>query len=338
MSRPPRRRTFPQLADIAARQDGVVSRAQLRGAGVSRFDVRNQVVAGRWSKPGPTTVVLATGALTQRQLWRLPVLETGCSAAALDGVTALVAAGLRGYADPVTVSCPAGAKPRRVDGVQMRVTRWRRAGDNVSVGIPRVRPEVAAVHGALWARTDRQAALIVVMTVQQRLTTATRIGAELARIRRHRRRLLLAAVIKDVTDGAQALGELEFARLCRDRGLPSPSRQVLRRAGPGVAYLDVYFEEHRLVVEIDGCHHADAANQIDDALRQNELTIDVPCSGFPCSASGSHPTGSSIRSRGRSRCDKGRHGVRESARGVCPCRRCCQLRYDPKSKSSKATD
>ncbi len=38
-------------------------------------------------------------------------------------------------------------------------------------------------------------------------------------------------------------------------------------------YLDVEWEELGLVVEIDGGHHAWALNPVDDALRQNEITL-----------------------------------------------------------------
>ena len=46
------------------------------------------------------------------------------------------------------------------------------------------------------------------------------------------------------------------------------------RTGPGGrVYLDVAWEDIGLVVEIDGGHHALALNPVDDALRQNEVTL-----------------------------------------------------------------
>ena len=38
-------------------------------------------------------------------------------------------------------------------------------------------------------------------------------------------------------------------------------------------YLDVAREDVGLVLEIDGGHHALALNPVDDALRQNEVTL-----------------------------------------------------------------
>ena len=74
-------------------------------------------------------------------------------------------------------------------------------------------------------------------------------------------------------DGAHSLGELDFAALCRRAGLPPPSRQEVRTGPGGRIYLDVAWEDIGLVVEIDGGHHALALNPVDDALRQNEVTL-----------------------------------------------------------------
>ena len=137
----------------------------------------------------------------------------------------------------------------------------------------RTRPAVAAVRGALWARSDRQAVLIVTMAVQQRLVTATQVGEELLRIRRDRRRRLLHDTVRDLLGGAESLGEIDFARECRRRGLPEPSRQVVRRGRGGRYYLDVSWEEWGVVVEIDGIHHAWAERLVDDALRHNDLAL-----------------------------------------------------------------
>jgi hypothetical protein len=38
-----------------------------------------------------------------------------------------------------------------------------------------VRPEIAAVRAALWARSDRQAALLLAMSVQQRIVEPSRL-------------------------------------------------------------------------------------------------------------------------------------------------------------------
>ncbi|WP_426565961.1 hypothetical protein ACPPVT_05190 [Angustibacter sp. McL0619] len=80
-------------------------------------------------------------------------------------------------------------------------------------------------------------------------------------------------MLADVAGGVQSLGERNFARLCRDRGLPEPSRQVRRRRGDGVMYLDVRWDPWGVVAEIDGVHHLDVGPWMDDTLRQHVASM-----------------------------------------------------------------
>jgi very-short-patch-repair endonuclease len=201
------------------------------------------------------------------------VLEAG-PRACLDGASSLQVAGLQHFeVDRIRVSVPRGALVIRVPGVDVRQTRRLVEDDVVKVGIRRTRNEVAAVRGALWAKSDRQAALLLTMTVQQGLAPAQRIGAEMLRIKRDRRRSYVHAVILDLLGGVRSLGELEVARECRRRGLPEPTRQVIRKAANGTYYLDLCWEEWGVSVEVDGIHHSWADQVVGDALRQNDVTL-----------------------------------------------------------------
>ena len=74
---------------------------------------------------------------------------------------------------------------------------------------------------------------------------------------RHRHALLTA--LDDIEQGAHALSEIDFARLCRRNGLPEPTRQSVRPDSSGrVRYLDVEWSTRTgrvLVVEVDGALH-----------------------------------------------------------------------------------
>jgi very-short-patch-repair endonuclease len=155
----------------------------------------------------------------------------------------------------------------------VRLRRRRELGPSLEVGVPRTRPEAAAVRAAQWAKSDRQAALIICLVVQQRLVRPERLLDQWLAQTRSPRRVFLHAVIRDVCDGVHSLGELDFARLCRARGLPEPSRQAVRVQRDGRAYLDVAWDDVGLVIEIDGGHHGLALNPLDDALRQNEVVL-----------------------------------------------------------------
>lgn len=273
LQRQRRQQRLERARALAADQEGVVGLAQLRELGVTRAQVRAQVAAGRWGRVHSQVLAVHTGPLAQQaQLWAA-VLEGGPSAM-LDGAASLVAAGLTGFTiDTIRVSVPKGSRTRRAPGVVIRETRRLCPDDRAPGALSRTRPEVAAVRGGLWARSDKQAALLVTMTVQQRLTTPERIGRALLEVRRDRRRELLTAVVVDLLDGVRALSEAEFARECRERGLPEPSRQVVRKSKDGRYYLDVCWDEWGVVVEIDGIQHAWAGNLVQDALRQNDVTL-----------------------------------------------------------------
>ncbi len=216
-------------------------------------------------------MVVGAGPLTaEAQRWRA-VWESGAGAA-LDGVAALIAAGLTGFvSERIDVSLPHANRHHRVDGVW--VTRRRTMPRTVSAGVPRVHPATAVLHAADWATSDRQAALLLCLVVQQRLVRPADLMGAWSQVARCRRRALVGAVVADLCDGVHSLGELDFARLCRGRGLPNPTRQVVRTTPQGRVYLDVAWEDISLVVEIDGGHHAAALNPIDDALRQNDLVL-----------------------------------------------------------------
>ncbi|MGB3685659.1 MAG: hypothetical protein WA991_07555 [Ornithinimicrobium sp.] len=257
---------------IAADYGGVASRQALITSGMSTGTIRAEVNAGRWWRLGVHTIGIGASAMTQAPaLWWWAVWEAG-PGAMLDGASALQASGLTGWEErDVHVSVPHknAAHPRN----GLIVHRPRCPGPAMGAGVPRVRPEVAVIRGAQWARTDRAAATLVAMAIQQRVTSPDRVLAAWAEIRRSRRRVLLSAVIGDVCDGAQSLGELDFAALCRARGLPQPTRQAVCRGPKGRIYLDALWEDIGLHVEIDGVQHFQALAPVDDALRQNAVAL-----------------------------------------------------------------
>ncbi|PWN01301.1 hypothetical protein DJ010_19260 [Nocardioides silvaticus] len=269
-------RRFAAAHALAAKQGGVVSRRQLYRLGVTRYEVRGQVRAHRWQLVCDQVVALHNGEVSERGHRWAAVISAG-PRAQLDGVACLVETGLeRVEYDRIRVSVPKGARvrTRRTQRYDIRETRrWSREDRQPGGGIPRTRPAVAAVRAAMWARTDREAAFLLTVAVQQGVTLPTDIAFELLRIKRHRRRLFVHSVVNDLLDGARALGELEVVRELRRRGLPAPARQVLRKDRRGRYFLDLYWPDLRLVVEIDGIHHSWAENVVGDALRQNSLAI-----------------------------------------------------------------
>lgn len=282
LSRPERRRRAAArrerrlviAAEVSARYDGVARRRDLVAAGLTRDEIRAEVERGSWRPVGVHTLCVDGHeprgvAPVWTALW-----ETS-SRAVLDGVSSLHAAGLTGFTWPVIeVSVPNNLGVRSVPGV--RVHRLRDVGPVTDAGMPRTRTELAVVRAAQWAVSDSQAATVVAMSVQQRLVRPADLLQAWQEQRTSSRRKVLDEVIRDVCDGAHSLHELDFARLCRARGLPEPTRQAVRSGPGGRVYLDVFWEGYGLHVEIHGAHHFSGLKGVDDALRANGIALRDP--------------------------------------------------------------
>lgn len=265
-----RHRAARQLADTQA---GVLHRRQLHALAWTTEQIDAQIRAGRWRRTGWQTLTTYTGPMSQESRHWWAVLETG-PRAVIAGATALQVAGLTGLHEPTLhVAVPKSSRPRPAVGVLVHETR-RMQADHVSLGgLPRMRATAAAVFAALWAVSDRQAALYLVMPVQQRLVRASDLVTEAGVLTRHRRAGFIRAVAYDIAGGAEALGELDFSALCRRGGLPPPSRQAVVQAERGHYYLDARWDKWRVAVEIDGVAHMQVATWVEDAWRQNDVVL-----------------------------------------------------------------
>lgn len=263
-----------------------MSRRQLREVGIDRFDVRNEVDAGRWHKLGRQTVVI--GQLTECGRFWAALFETG-QRAVLDGAAALVSAGLQNFVpQQIDVTIPWGSRSPRPIHPGTVVHQPRVVGETMTSrsGLPIVVPERAAIRGARWAASDRQAALLLCVAANQRLVATSKLQEQWGEMGRGTRTAFLDMLIGVVADGVHALGELDFAAECRRRALPEPTRQSIRQLPGRTAYLDAEFEDFGCAVEIDGSHHLEAAQALDDMLRQNDVVIGgiavlrIPVLGF----------------------------------------------------------
>lgn len=262
-----------QMTALSEPYGGVLSRELLREAGVDKDVITRQVDGARWRLHGRETVATHTQNLSPEALaWRA-VWEVACPDVALDGVSAMQAARLTGFdAALVDVSIPWEARVARVEGVRIHRV-FRGVGDVVGPGIPRVRTALAAVRAAHWASSDRQAALLLALPVQQRLLPPARLLEASKTDRVRGRRALVRLLARDIADGAQSLGELDFAKMCRRRGLPEPDRQAVTETTKGRVYLDVRWSPLALVVEIDGSGHVQGLASMDDNFRQNRVAL-----------------------------------------------------------------
>ena len=261
-----------EIEELAATQGGVVSRTQLYLRGVSRGEVRAHVRARRWQRIGSHCITVHTGPLTQNaRLWSA-VLEGG-PRALLDGALGVGRRRPRALSsqEAIRVSVPRGARIRhRGTSVDIRQTRRWAPDDLEPGGLPRTRVPVAAIRAALWARTNRQATLLLVMTVQQGLGDGTgaqrgdaadpagqATGTAPRRTARPARRCPVARRARRPARVSRC--GASRSRTCRCCDVP-PS---------GTYYLDFRWGRWKLVLEVDGIQHSWVENVVADALRQN---------------------------------------------------------------------
>jgi hypothetical protein len=254
---------------------GVASRGELASLGIAADHVASQVSARRWRALG-CAVLLHNGIPSRAQRRRLMLINCG-PRAVFTSFTAAEEWGLTGWErDTVHVLAPAGTRRPRLRGLVLhRTGDWSVA--DISRASRRHRLAPALVIAAASFARSRPGCGLLAAGVQQQLTTAEDLAATLGSATRTRHRAALRAAVDDIAQGARALSEIDFVRLCRRAGLPEPIRQAVRVEPSGRRrYLDVEWRlpDSRIVaVEVDGALHLTPRRWWDDQLRQNEIVI-----------------------------------------------------------------
>lgn len=265
-----------ELTWLLFHQEDVLSLAQARHF-LSPKAIRHRVATRRWRQVHRGIFVTHNGPIGPAHLRWIAVLAAG-PAAVLGGPTAAQAWGLRGHETRVVhLLLPARHQARSLlPGVRVHRTTVLTEQDVLSVGQPqRTMPARSLVDAAQWATSDDEARAVIAAGFQQRLVGGDDVHRVLDRMPRARRRELIRATASDAAGGAHSLAELDFLGLVRRAGLPEPSRQVLRHDAAGRRrYLDVWFAQWRVHVEIDGGQHLDPRTAWADMQRQNDLWAD----------------------------------------------------------------
>ena len=273
--------TASELEWTLFEQDRVLTTAQA-AALLGRGHLRGLLRSGRWRRACRGVLVAHNGPLTTTQNHWIAVLAAG-EGTLLAGLTSARESGLQWRGPtPIHLLVPAGhtyAALRRRLPLDMPAVMVRRTAilpeSHVQVGRPmRTTMARSVVDAAQWARTDDEARAIVAAACQQRLVTPGEIDAVLALMPRARRRRLVRETVGYAEGGATALSEIDFVKLCGRNGLPIPDLQERRRDQAGRnRFLDAYWREQHVHVEVDGAHHMEVRHWEADMRRQNEVWI-----------------------------------------------------------------
>ncbi len=266
-------RLTPRARTLLRDQRGVIADWQAASVGLDRRRLMNATRDG-WRLVSPHVFADRDEGLREEQMRMVGVLEGG-PGAALAGCSALVEAGWKGSElGHVDVHSPRGRR-RRAQGMPAWL-RFHEPRDEPRIhGFPaRCTAARAVLDAAMWARSDRQATMILTSAVQQRLVTAGALTRELSRQDRRRRAGCIREVVLDVTGGATSSNEVAFLRNCRAYGLPAPSMQTRRVGGRRRTDAEFTLPGGRLlIVEIDGIGHLDVDSWHQDIARHNELAL-----------------------------------------------------------------
>ena len=269
---------MPHVVDHLTDQDGVIARFQAVEQKMTETQIRRKLRRREWTVVHPGVYVDHTGPLTWHQRAWAGVLHAW--PAALSHQSALRGADGQGRRDAeekiIHVAVDRDRHVVAPDGV--RLHRMSGFGDRVQWNLspPRIRYDDAILDLAAEARTDLAALATVADACGSLRTTARRLLDTLGERDRVDRRGWLGSVLVDIDEGTCSVLEHGYlVHVERPHGLPTGRRQQQADATRGSIYRDVLYEDHGLVVELDGrAHHSSVADRDRDLDRDLDAAVD----------------------------------------------------------------
>jgi len=258
-------------AAIAARQYGVVTRAQALAAGLTRYQIEHRVKVGRWTVVARGVYVVRGSPATWLQATLVAclagppgTLASHVSAAALYGLC-------RPPAEPhVMVPLPASGRFR---GATVHRTDFETLIPCRAQGIPVTHPARTILDCASVVGLDALCALVD-DAFCRKLTSPAAVRTAVFQAGRSGRRgvaaLEQAMEVWGPGAGPETPAEARLLRRLKDWGLPVPERQYVIRdeAGRFVARVDFAWPRAKVVLEYDGERHHGPRRWLLDDERQ----------------------------------------------------------------------
>ncbi|WBB75018.1 hypothetical protein O7602_05665 [Micromonospora sp. WMMD1128] len=266
----------PRLADIAHRQQDLVTRVQLLQAGYDDMFIYRQTRRGRWQRVLPATYALVTGVLTDEQRRISAALYAG-RGAQLTGLSALSWYGFRYSPRTTDVHLLVPHSTSRKSTGHVLVSRALSLDPNAraTAHYPVCSPARSVVDAARDLRDLRTVRAIVAEAVQRSFTDLAALDEEIIRARRSRTALIRKA-FHEVTAGARSAPEAELRDcLAGSRLLPEILWNPRLTTGDGCTLPtpDGYLAESALALEVDSReYHLSPDGWARTLDRHNELS------------------------------------------------------------------
>ncbi|MBE1492809.1 type IV toxin-antitoxin system AbiEi family antitoxin domain-containing protein [Plantactinospora soyae] len=266
----------PDIEELAARQQQIVTRRQLHGAGIDDMHMYRQTRRGRWQRVLPATYALVSGTLTDEQQRIAAALYVGRSAQ-ITGLAALHWYGFRysPKADRMRLLVPHTARRASAGHVvvcrALSLDEYARDG-----GLYRIcSPARAVVDACRELRDLRTVRSVMAEAIQRDFTDLPTLDGEVVRAGRSRTALVRQA-FREVLHGVRSSPEAEL-RVCL-----AASRELLeivwnpRLLGPDGSRLptpDGYLADAAIALEVDSQEfHLAPADWRRTMDRHNELS------------------------------------------------------------------
>lgn len=267
-----------QIAAIAGRQHGLITTAQLVGAGLSRSGVRRRLQNGSLHTVRRGVHSMSSGPMSREAEWLAPLLSLGDDAV-VGYFGAIILLGhwkwpLAGNLDVITRCLHRHSMTDVCVHHSAGLLRrdWTRRERIRITSLPRTLLDLGERLSA-WRLTNvmHEAARRNALPVKRINDVADRNrGRAAVTVLRHALRLHLAGSAGTMSDL-----EDQFLALVMAAGLPEPlvNHRYTRPDGTSIRP-DLWWPEHALVAEVDGSPHGRFATKIDDKHRDNDFASD----------------------------------------------------------------
>ncbi len=251
-----RARVIDEIAAVAQRQLGLLTREQAVGVGISRSMVEHRLESGIWVIRHPGVYAIAGTPMSWDHKVMAAVLAAGSDALAshLTGAALCRLDEIVRSRIAVTVG---GTTALRLRGVDVHRSLVLAPQDRSSIdGIPVMSVACTIVHctGLLslgqLARIVDDALVRRLVTITELAETAERLGPAPGRPMKNLR--LLIAERGPEADTADSRPEMRLFRVLRAGGLPEPTGQHPVRCGPKKYFIDAAYPDLRLALEYHG--------------------------------------------------------------------------------------
>jgi very-short-patch-repair endonuclease len=260
----------PEVLRLVSAQDGVVSRAQLRAAGLGAGTLRRLVAAGVWEAHGRSALLVPGTTMTVVVRTRLlalnhpALLATGPPALALGGKSAY-----RRFLDDRDTPWMIGRPGPGWFAIAHPGAR------STECGPLHIAASFSALVDSIRFLPAKQAAAIAMTAVQRGDASAARLQRAAVHLVGYPGVGRLREVAGTLTLGAQSAGERRLIQILRDSGITGwTANAPVLLAGRRIV-IDVAFPEQRVALEFDGwAFHSGAEAFQHDRERQNLLAND----------------------------------------------------------------